>query len=72
MAESGNESGADVRRKQRAVDVADITLDNVRLGKISAEDLTILCNYEKPHIFLKVHCHYPIHFEIYWKWNSIK
>ena len=41
MAESGNESGADVRRKQRAVDVADITLDNVRLGKISAEDLTI-------------------------------
>ena len=41
MAESGHESGADVRRKQRAVDVADITLDNVRLGKISAEDLTI-------------------------------
>lgn len=41
MAESGNESGGDVRRKQRAVDVADITLDNVRLGKISAEDLTI-------------------------------
>ena len=41
MAESGNESGADVRRKQRAIDVADITLDNVRLGKISAEDLTI-------------------------------
>jgi propanediol dehydratase small subunit len=32
MAESGHESGADVRRKQRAVDVADITL---------AEDLTI-------------------------------
>ena len=41
MAESGHESGADVRRKQRAVDVADITLDNVRLGKISADDLTI-------------------------------
>lgn len=41
MAESGNESGADPRRKQHAVDVADITLDNVRLGKISAEDLTI-------------------------------
>jgi len=41
MAESGNESGADPRRKQHAADVADITLENVRLGKISAEDLTI-------------------------------
>ena len=31
----------DVRRAQRSVDISDITLENVRLGKISAEDLTI-------------------------------
>jgi propanediol dehydratase small subunit len=31
----------DVRRSQRAVDIGDIILENVRLGKISAEDLTI-------------------------------
>jgi propanediol dehydratase small subunit len=38
MTERGNE---DVRRKQRTVDIAEITLENVRLGKVSAEDLTI-------------------------------
>jgi len=32
---------ADPRRSQLAIDVQDITLENLRLGKISAEDLTI-------------------------------
>ena len=32
---------ADIRRSQRTIDVTDITLENVRLGKITAEDLTI-------------------------------
>jgi propanediol dehydratase small subunit len=35
------EDGPDIRRSQRSVDIKDITLENVRLGKISAEDLTI-------------------------------
>lgn len=41
MADHGDDGASDIRRKQRAVDVSAITLDNVRLGKISAEDLTI-------------------------------
>ena len=32
---------ADPRRRQRSLDVSEITLDNVRLGKLSAEDLAI-------------------------------
>lgn len=36
---SGDES--DPRRRTRAVDPAEITLENVRLGKLSPEDLTI-------------------------------
>ena len=35
------DDGADVRRSQRAVSPAEVTLENVRLGKISPEDLTI-------------------------------
>lgn len=31
----------DPRRRQRAMDVNDITLENVRLGRVSPEDLTI-------------------------------
>lgn len=31
----------DIRRKPRSVAIEDITLDNVRLGRISPEDLTI-------------------------------
>jgi propanediol dehydratase small subunit len=31
----------DVRRSQRAVSPAEVTLENVRLGKLSSEDLTI-------------------------------
>jgi propanediol dehydratase small subunit len=41
MADHGDGREPDVRRKQRVVEVADITLENVRLGKISADDLTI-------------------------------
>ena len=41
MAEHDDGPEPDIRRRQRAVDVADITLENVRLGKISAEDLAI-------------------------------
>lgn len=41
MPERKPDNDADVRRSQPAVDIKDITLENVRLGKISAEDLTI-------------------------------
>lgn len=41
MVEHDDSPEPDIRRRQRAVDVADITLENVRLGKISAEDLAI-------------------------------
>ena len=41
MADHGDGREPDVRRRQRAVAVADITLENVRLGKIVAEDLAI-------------------------------
>jgi propanediol dehydratase small subunit len=41
MTENSRETDMDVRRRTRAVDIADMTLENVRLGKISAEDLTI-------------------------------
>jgi propanediol dehydratase small subunit len=36
-----SEENDDIRRSQRAIDVKDITLENVRLGRISAEDLAI-------------------------------
>lgn len=35
------DDGFDVRRRQRAISPAEVTLDNARLGKISPEDLTI-------------------------------
>jgi propanediol dehydratase small subunit len=35
------ERDAGVRRSQRAIYISDITLENVRLGKLSADDLTI-------------------------------
>jgi propanediol dehydratase small subunit len=35
------DEGADPRRSQRAVDPGEITLANVRLGRLSPEDLTI-------------------------------
>lgn len=41
MTDGKNDAGPDVRRSQRAIDPAEITLGNVRLGRISAEDLTI-------------------------------
>lgn len=41
MVEHDDSPEPDIRRRQRAVAVADITLENVRLGKISAEDLAI-------------------------------
>ncbi|MCB1377442.1 MAG: hypothetical protein KDK89_03575 [Alphaproteobacteria bacterium] len=41
MTDGEQDNDADVRRHQRAVDIKDITLENVRLGKISADDVTI-------------------------------
>jgi propanediol dehydratase small subunit len=35
------ESDADPRRVQRSVDATDITLENLRLGKLAPDDLTI-------------------------------
>jgi propanediol dehydratase small subunit len=41
MGDGMQNSDEDIRRRQRAVDIGEITLENVRLGKISADDLTI-------------------------------
>ena len=41
MTNNNGGGDADPRRSQRVLDVKDITLENVRLGKITAEDLTI-------------------------------
>lgn len=41
MAKNSRETDKDIRRRPSAVDIADMTIENVRLGKISAEDLTI-------------------------------
>lgn len=41
MSRDAVEEEADVRRRQRQVGVDEITLENVRLGKITAEDLAI-------------------------------
>jgi propanediol dehydratase small subunit len=35
------DDGEDIRRSQRAVTPAEVTLENVRLGKLSPDDLTI-------------------------------
>ena len=41
MSMDSGDSERDLRRLQRAVNVEDITLENVRLGRLTAEDLTI-------------------------------
>lgn len=41
MSRDAVDGEADVRRRQRQIGAGDITLENVRLGKISAEDLAI-------------------------------
>ena len=41
MATKETREDADLRRKPRTLDPAEITLENVRLGQVSAEDLSI-------------------------------
>jgi propanediol dehydratase small subunit len=41
MTDRSSDGESDIRRHQRAIAVGDITMENLRAGKISAEDLAI-------------------------------
>lgn len=41
MAAKTPDTDVDIKRRQRSVTLSDITLENVRLGRLSADDLTI-------------------------------
>lgn len=41
MAAKAPDKEVDIKRSQRAISMSDITLENVRLGKLSADDLTV-------------------------------
>ena len=41
MAAKAADKEVDIKRSQRAISMSDITLENVRLGKLSADDLTV-------------------------------
>lgn len=41
MSIEDGDHGGDVRRSQREMDISEITIENVRLGKLSPDDLTI-------------------------------